>query len=91
MKAEDKFVFTSENLLDNLDKLGGWSMYGLASDALQHYFPEVYDNDEPYNPTVQQEVDLVHKLGLKYWDDVVRKYHNEVGYKNFNPECVNEY
>ena len=43
--TEDRFLFTPENLLENLHKLGPWSAYGLASVALQHYFPDEYDED----------------------------------------------
>jgi hypothetical protein len=87
---KEEFKFTPDNLIDNLDKLGGWSAYGLASEALQHYFPDEYLEDE--SPSVEKEIELVKKLGLNYWDEVIIKYHKEVGYKGeFNPGAVNEY
>lgn len=90
MDRSKEFVFTPENLLDNLDKLGCWSTYGLASDALSHYFPEEY-KDEDNQPSTIREIELVHELGLEYWEDVIRKYHTEIGWKEaFNPEAVNE-
>lgn len=84
-----KFKFTPDNLIDNLDKLGAWSMYGLASSALQHYFPEEYEDG--YCSTLT-EVKLLEKLGCDYWEDAIIKYHKEVGYKGeFNPKAVNEH
>jgi hypothetical protein len=85
------FTFTPENLIDNIDKLGRWSAYGLAVDALQHYFPDDYE-DEDNAPDVEQEVKLLDKSGCQYWHDLVVKYHKEVGYKGpFNPDAVNEF
>ena len=86
---EDRFLFTPENLIANLDKIGPWSCYGLASEALQHYFPERYPCD------VETECNLMYSMGCDSWQDVVVKYHNKVGYKaqegHFNPGAVNEY
>jgi len=48
IKSGDKskrFKFTPKNLLKNLNKLGPWSSYALAVDALMHYFPDEYDED----------------------------------------------
>ena len=85
-----KFIFTTENLLDNLDKIGGWSIYALASSALQHYFPDEYDEDGQCETS--KEVGLCHKLGCDCWQDVIIKYHKEVGYEMpFAPEFVNEH
>jgi len=87
----EKFIFTPDNLLDNLDKLGAWSAYGLASSALLHYFPDEYD--ENGDCSIQREVELVEKLGCHSWQDVIIKYQNEVGYdapNGFNTDCVNE-
>lgn len=81
-----------KTLIKNLPKIGPWSTYGLASEALQHYFPEAYDEDgycSAYN-----EIQLLPLLGCEYWEDVVIKYQKEVGYKapnGFNPKAVNEY
>lgn len=88
------FVFTPNNLLDNIDKLGPWSQYGLAAEALAHYFPEEYDEDGNCKGDVNREVELLDQLGCQYWVDAVIKYQNEVGYKapnGFNPDAVNEY
>lgn len=91
MKKE-KFQFTPENLLDNLHKLGPWSSYHLASIALQHYFPDAYN--EEGNCDIAEEVKLMDKLGCNCWADVIVKYHQEVGYvapNGFDPLCVNEF
>lgn len=80
--------FTPKNLIENLDKLGGWSAYGLASQALQHYFPEAY-RDGFCLPS--NEVELLPLIGCEYWQDVIIKYHKEVGYKYLNHDVVNEY
>lgn len=85
----EKFVFTPENLIDNIDKLGPWSAYSLASEALQHYFPEEYA-DDAWVP-VQREVELLRKLGCELWRDAIIKYQKEVGYKELNHDIVNEY
>lgn len=87
-----RFLFTPENLLDNLEKLGPWSAYGLAREALQHYFPLAYD--EYGHCDTLKEVKLLDKLGCQYWQDAIIKYHNEVGYvapSGFDPKLVNEY
>lgn len=89
---EETFVFTPDNLLDNLEKLGAWSSYGLASSALKHYFPEEYDEDG-YCDTLK-ECELLGRLGCNTWQDVIAKYQNEVGYDapdGFNPLAVNQY
>lgn len=78
-EPESDFIFTPENLLDNLDKLGAWSSYGLASIALQHYFPEEYDQNDGCD--TNREVELLEKLGVHYWQDAIVKYHKEIGYE----------
>ena len=84
-----EFVFTAENLLDNIEKLGGWSAYGLASIALEHYFPSEYNEDGECS--LQREIELMSDLGCQYWCDAIKKYHTEVGYTGFDPRAVNEY
>ena len=84
-----QFIFTPDNLLDNLEKVGAWSIYGLASIAIKHYFPEIYDKDG-YCPTAK-EADCLVKMGFCTWDQIVVKYHKEIGYKEFSPTYVNEY
>jgi len=69
---------TPENLLENIDQLAGWPIYGLASQALEYYFPDEYELEL----SVSDEADLLEKLGLKFWDDIVIKYHTEIGFKN---------
>lgn len=89
---DDSFIFTPANLIKNLQKLGPWSSYGLASSALQHYFPEEYNDEEYTLPT--KEVELCNKLQCDYWRDVIIKYHKEIGYKSrelANTDYVNAY
>jgi len=89
---EDRFLFTPENLLENLHKLGPWSAYGLASVALQHYFPHEYDEDGSCE--VAREAELLQQLGCTNWDEAIVKYHKEVGYvapNGFDPDFVNQY
>jgi len=84
-------LFTPENLIDNIEEIGPWSIYGLACEALQHYFPEEYDEDG-YCP-IEKELEMLKKLGCFYWGDVVIKYQTEVGYNaqdGFNPDLVND-
>lgn len=84
--------FTPKNLIENLPHLGPWSSYGLASSAIQHYFPEIYD-EEGYCD-VEKEVEKLKELGFIWWHDVVEKYHKEIGYtleELSNKNYVNEY
>jgi hypothetical protein len=90
--VSSRFLFTPGNLLENLEKLGPWSAYGLAVEALQHYFPDAYDEDE-YCDTAK-EVEMLYKLGCNSWQDAIIKYQKEVGYvapNGFNPGAVNEF
>lgn len=87
-----KLIITSDNLIENIDKIGAWSIYGLATEALKHYFPHEYDEND--NCDTYREVELLRELDLDYWQDVVIKYQKEVGYKapyGFNPDAVNEF
>jgi hypothetical protein len=89
---KERFIFTHENLLANIDKLGAWSAYGLASEALRHYFPDEYDEDG--NCDTMREVELMAKMGFSKWQDAIIKYQKEVGYvapDGFNTEVVNEF
>ena len=91
-EKQTSFVFTPENLLENIDKLGAWSAYGLAIEALRYYFPDEYDADEVCD--IQKEVELLTRLGCQGWQDAVEKYQKEVGYdapNGFNQDAVNEY
>jgi hypothetical protein len=83
------FIFTKHNLLNNLEKIGGWSSYGLAIEALQYYFPHEYDEIEGCD--IDRELYLMNLLNCGTWQEIIIKYHIEVGFENFNPEYVNEY
>jgi len=89
---DEQFLFTPQNLIANIDKLGAWSAYGLASYALKHYFPDEYDEDGYCE--VNTEVALLEKLSCTSWIDVIIKYEKEVGYgdvESFNPGAVNSF
>jgi len=85
-------IFTPQNLIENISKLGAWSAYGLAIEALQYYFPNEYDFHGDCKGGTQIEAELLTELNLNSWQDVIIKYQNEVGYKckEFNPQVVNE-
>lgn len=85
-------IFTPQNLIENISKLGAWSAYGLAIEALQYYFSNEYDINGDCKGGTQREAELVTELNLNSWQDVIIKYQNEVGYKckEFNPQVVNE-
>jgi hypothetical protein len=89
------FIFTTKNLIKNLKKLGPWSSYGLATTALAHYFPDLYDEEIGKCPEVHEEVELLLRLGCISWQNLIKKYHLEVGYNPkdgiFNPDAVNRY
>ena len=65
--------FTTDNLLDNLHLIGPWSQYGLATIALQYYFPTYYDESNFCDPSI--EVQLLQRIGCSFWRDVIIKYH----------------
>jgi hypothetical protein len=93
---DKSFVFTPDNLIENIEKVGAWSSYALASVALQHYFPSEYDENGNCEKGVIREIELCDMLDCKYWHDVIIKFQNEVGYKvtnpnGFSPDFVNEY
>ncbi|MEO7048908.1 MAG: hypothetical protein ABI091_26635 [Ferruginibacter sp.] len=94
MYKDNDFTFTVDNLLENIDKIGAWSSYGLAEEALQHYFPNEYDDETGKCPSTMEEVELMKSLGCNSWHDMIKKYHKEIGYKRkdgtFNKEVVNE-
>lgn len=80
------FVFTPENLLDNLEKLGPWSAYGLAEEAIHHYHPEISEIEDTLKRIQAQAA-----VSPGGWHDWIVKYHKEVGYEGpFNPGAVNE-
>ena len=84
-------TITTENLIENLPKLGNWSIFSLAEQALRHYFPSEFECDY-YE--VSKIVELKKRLGCTTWIEVIEKYHTEIGYKPeggvFNVEAVNE-
>jgi len=85
-------IFTKENLIENLDKVGPWSMLCLAEEAVEHYFPW---DDEYGSREVKETVKLVKQLGYENFQDLVEKFHTDVGYKpeegTFNSDCINQY
>lgn len=85
-----EFQFTPSNLIENIDKLGALSAYGLASIALEYYFPEEIEEE---SISTEKQIELLEKLGCDTWQDVIIKYQNEIGYdapNGFNPVCVND-
>lgn len=83
--------YTPENIIQNLENIGPWSSYYLAEVALKHYFPDEFDEDEIWEAS--RMVELADELGCPYWQDLIIKYHEEVGYKSSDlcPEYVNEH
>lgn len=84
--------FTPENIIENIDKIGPWSAYGLAEEALRHYFPEEFTDDKEWS--AERNVELADKLGCQYWTDVIIKFQTEVGYNapdGFCAGAVNEH
>jgi hypothetical protein len=89
----EEFVFTKDNLLDNLQLLGAWSAFALAEEALEYYFPNEFD-EEGGCPS-SRSAELLKEVGCPYWEDVIRKFHTEVGYNPpngvFSSDYVNRY
>lgn len=86
-------IFTTKNLIKNIKKLGAWSAYGLAEEALEYYHPSL--KRLTGIDLLNKQIYFLHKDGLSTWQDVIVKYHKEVGYKPLNgifkKESVNEY
>lgn len=93
MTPESEFLFTPENLIENIDKLGAWSSYGLAEQAIEHYHPECLGMEG------MEKLNYISNLKCNgeentHWQDWIIKYQKEVGYNapnGFNPKCVNKY
>lgn len=77
-------TFTPENIVENLDKIGPWSMYYLAEIAFYHFFQ---DEMEPKD-TVERLQFMADKGD---WPGMVKKYAAEVGYTKFKKGCVNRF
>jgi len=88
---QQNFIFTPDNLLDNLDKLGAWSSYGLACEAFEYYFPEYKEKRDKNKDDIYFELKLLERLRCNNWQCAIIKYHKEIGYKNFREGMVNEY
>jgi hypothetical protein len=89
----EDILFTTENLLDNLDQLGAWSSFGLAEEAIKYYYPDEF-HEENGCPS-GRVAELLHEMGFRFWHEVIQKYHTEVGYKPlngvFNTDAVNKF
>jgi 3-phenylpropionate/cinnamic acid dioxygenase small subunit len=94
MDDTEQFIFTPDNLLDNLDKLGAWSSYGLAEEAIYHYFPHVKRIRDTARQ-IQEMCRISEVMGNYQWQDWIKKYQKEVGYKRptgfFDEGAVNQY
>lgn len=91
---DDGFQFTPENLLDNIDRLGPWSLYALAETALEYYHPSLKRYAHDPLKLLERQMHFMEKDGMKYWSDVIIKFQKEVGYyapDGFNRSAVNEY
>lgn len=91
MTIETEFIFTPENLLENLKKLGPWSSFYLAEKSIEYYHPECKEMD------MVKKIDYMASLKCKgkkntNWHDWIVRYQKEVGYKSrFSPKYVNAY
>jgi hypothetical protein len=88
----EPFVFTPENLIENIKKIGPWSAFGLAEEAMFYYFPHI----KRMRDTGKQiaEMARISTLFSMYWKDWIIKYQKEVGYNapnGFDTGCVNEF
>lgn len=86
------FQFTPKNIIKNIDKIGPWSAYGLAVEAIEHYHPSV-KRIKDFQKKLEKQVYFSHKRGFS-WHDWIIKYQKEVGYyapKGFNKSAVNEF
>ena len=72
---------TTDNLIENLPNIGAWSSYSLATEALQFYFPTEYDENGDCKGGTRAEVELCEEIDCDNWQEVIIKYHNEIGYE----------
>jgi len=80
--------FTKDNLIENIDKVGAWSQMMLAEKALCYYFPDL-EEDDGYIST-SKAASCLSDTGLKWWSDVIIKYHEEVGFNDDILLLINE-
>lgn len=80
-------TFTPKNLIKNINKIGPWSLYGLAEQAIEHYYPE-YKRLSRNKPA--EGPGIMAKL-CDDWHGIVIRYQKEVGYKEFRKGYVNEF
>lgn len=78
--------------MKRLKKIGLWSQSHLASIALEHYFPHFYQNEED-PPSIEKEMELIAKMGMCSFAELITKYDDEVGFTDLqlsDDEVVNE-
>lgn len=88
-KVDEPIVFNAENLLQKVHRLGPWSSFYLAEIAMFHYFPHIEVKEDAIEKI--NEMCRISGLFNMYWHNWVIKYHTEIGYKEFNPDYVNEH
>lgn len=70
----------SNNLIEMLPEIGPWSTYALAEKAIICYCPEVQDEDG--DVSTEKAASCLNDMGLSSWQDVIIKYHTEIGYSD---------
>ena len=89
-EQKDKMLkaITPKNLIKNIDRIGGWSLYSLAEIAIQHYYPKEWEEkvDEWESNTPQ-----IMSFLCNDWKGIVIKYQKEIGYKKFSKDYVNKF
>lgn len=87
---------TPSNLIELLPRIGAWSTYCLAEEALLHYFPSLYMKNLLGQAVMPDEcVSALIDMGLDSWQELIVKFHKEVGYTReggeFDPVWINEH
>jgi hypothetical protein len=81
---------TAENLFENMDRLGPWSLYTLAEEAMFYYFPYLKRIKDPAKQ-IGRMCEISNEYGIVTWMDWIILYHIDVGYKHFNDDYVNAF
>lgn len=85
--------FKPANIIKNIHKIGAWSAYGLAEEAIEHYHPSIKRFKNDVTKLLERQVHFSQKRGFT-WHDWIVKYQKEVGYKikgYWNKDAVNEF
>jgi hypothetical protein len=89
---KENFQFAPDNLLDNLNRLGPWSQFALAEEAIYYYYPRIKRMTNTIKQ-IQAMADLCLEYDM-YWVDWIITFQMDKGYKRnagFSRDYINEW